>query len=102
MNPMSNAFLKAVVAAALAGSISISAAADTTPHMQPVDWYTNAVTANDARNRESADRDYYNRQYYNQQYSNREYENQRYNQQYYNRQYYNRQYYNRQYYSRHR
>lgn len=88
MNPMSNAFLKAVVAAALAGSISISAAADTTPHMQPVDWYTNAVTANDARNRESADRDYYNRQYYNQQY--------------YNRQYYNRQYYNRQYYSRHR
>lgn len=95
---MFNALSKAALAAALATSVSLNAAqASPASGIQPVDWYTNAMTADQARNREDADRDYYNRQYYN-----REYENQRYNNQLYNRQYYNRQYYNRQYYNRHR
>lgn len=100
---MSNLLSKAALAAALATSLTVATARPGLgAGMQRIDWYTNAVTADQARNREDADRDYYNRQYYNRQYENERYNNQLYNQQYYNRQYYNRQYYNRQYYNNHR
>ena len=95
---MSNLLSNVALTAALAMSVSCAAAHSVgQAGLQRVDWYTNAVTADQARNREDADRDYYNRQYYN-----RQYENQRYNNQIYNQQYYNRQYYDRQYYNRHR
>lgn len=115
--PMSNVLSKAALITALATSaLPITAHPRSFEGMQPVDWYTNAVTADEARNRADADRDYYNRQYYNRQYENqrynqqlynqqyydRQYENQRYNQQRYNQQRYNQQYYNRQYYNSHR
>jgi hypothetical protein len=94
---------KAALVALLATSASLAPAQPiSAASMQPVDWYTNAVTADQARSREDADRDYYNRQYYDRQYENQRYNNQLYNRQYYNRQYYNRQYYNREYYRNHR
>ena len=114
---MPNVLTHAVLIAALATSVSLAAAQPrSTAGMQPVDWYTNAVTADQARSRENTDNDYYHRQYNNRQYENQRYNNQLYNQQYYNRQYenqqyenrrrnqqyYNSQYYNRQYYNNHR
>lgn len=107
---MPNVLSQAALAAALAASVSLAAAHPRSAEgMQRVDWYTNAVTADQARSRMNADRDYYNRQYNDRQYENQRYNNQLYNQQYYDRQYYNRQYenqranqqyYNRQYYNR--
>ena len=96
--PMPNVLTHAVVVAVLAPSVSLAAAQPSpAAHMQPVDWYTNAITADQARSRENADRTYYNRQYNDRQYENQRYNNQLYNQQYYNRQYYDRQYENQRY-----
>lgn len=96
---------RVIVHTALFAAI-VSAASTQTGAIEPAssllraDWYTNAITADDARQRERADRQYYSRQYENQQYENRQYNNRLYNQEYQNRQYYNRLYYNRQYYNR--